>query len=111
MRKRENLVLEMRTGTDVIYPDIMTDPLLMVSEGVMEVIRLYDKTMPFLFVVLFDAVREESASYYCPVLTEENEGEVIYRVKCLQGYEIRICKELVESLLDRGAVGMELREP
>lgn len=106
----EHMMLEMKTGMDVVYPDIMTEPVLMVSEGVMEVIRLYDRTMPFVFVVLFDAVREESVAYFCPVLAEEREGEALYRVKCLDGYEIRICEELAESLLDRGAVGMELNE-
>ena len=36
------LILEMRTGVDVIYPDIMTSPVFMVSEEAMEVILLYD---------------------------------------------------------------------
>ncbi|MBO5032841.1 MAG: hypothetical protein J6D08_13320 [Lachnospiraceae bacterium] len=105
-----NLLLEMRTGMDVVYPDIMTEPVLMVSEEAMEVIRLYDGQMPFIFLVLFDAEKEESIPYYCPVLKEgaEAEGEVLYRLKKPDGYEIRICEELAESLLERGAVGMEL---
>ena len=77
-RLQENpspLMLEMRTGVDVVYPDIMTFPLLLVSEEAMEVILLYDKEMPFFFVALFDTLKEESASYYCPVLPEEAAGE------------------------------------
>lgn len=104
------LMLEMRTGMDVIYPDIMIDPVLMVSEEVMEIIKLYDNRMPFIFLALLDKQKEESKSYYCPVLAEDNAGqeEVLYRVKRLNGYEIRICEELAESLLSRGAVGIEL---
>lgn len=101
------LLLDMRSGRDVIYPDIITDPVLMVSEEAMEVIKLYARQMPFLFLVLFDQGRQESRSYFCPILKEEA-GEAIYRIKHSEEYEIRICEELAESLLDRGAVGMEL---
>ena len=104
------LMLEMRTGVDVVYPDIMTFPLLLVSEEAMEVILLYDKEMPFFFVALFDTLKEESASYYCPVLPEEAAGgtEALYWIRRREGDEIRICEELAESLMERGAVGMEL---
>ena len=101
-----HLLLKMETGVDTIYPDILIDPVLLVSEEAMEVIRLYDRTMPFLSVVLSDNVREESVAYYCPVLEED--GEILYRTKRPGGSEIRICEELAESLLERGAVGMEL---
>lgn len=67
----------------------------------------HDPQMPFLFLALFDEGRQESRSYFCPVLREEA-GDAIYRIKHLEEYEIRICEELAESLLDRGAVGMEL---
>lgn len=101
-----HLLLKMETGVDTIYPDILIDPVLLVSEEAMEVIRLYDRTMPFLSVVLSDNVREESVAYYCPVLEED--GEILYRTKRPGGSEIWICEELAESLLERGAVGMEL---
>ena len=54
--------------------------------------------------------KEESVSYYCPVLSEDADGgkEALYRIKRREGYEIRICEELAESLFERGAVGMEL---
>ena len=104
------LMLEMRTGVEVVYPDIMTFPLLLVSEEAMEVILLYNKKMPFFFVALFDTLKEESASNYCPVLPEEAVGgtEALYWIRRREGDELRICEELAESLLERGAVGMEL---
>lgn len=104
------LLLEMRTGMDVIYPDILIDPVLMVSEEVMEIIHLYDSRIPYIFLVLHDTQKDESKSYYCPILEEGNAGEkeVLYRIKNIYGYEIRICEELAESLLSRGAIGLEL---
>ena len=63
-------------------------------------------------LALFDTEKEESVSYYCPVLAEDSDGgkEALYWIKRREGYEIRICEELAESLLERGAVGMELGE-
>lgn len=104
------LMLEMRTGLDVVYPDIMTSPVLMVSEEAMEVILLYDRQMPFFFLALFDTLKEETVSYYCPVLAENDGGgrEALYQIKRQKGNEIRICEELAESLLERGMAGMGL---
>lgn len=110
----EHLFLDMRTGMDVVYPDILTTPVLMVSEKAMEVIKIYVEEMPFLHIILFDEVREESIAYYCPILEEVEEEEMgreaLYRVKHPDGYEIMLCEELIESLLDRGATGMELKQ-
>lgn len=104
------LMLEMRTGLDAVFPDVMTSPVLMVSEEAMEVILLYDRQMPFFFLALFDTLKEESVSYYCPVLAENESGgkEALYQIKRQKGNEIRICEELAESLLERGMVGMSL---
>lgn len=105
-----HLRLEIRTGMDAFYPDIMINPVLMVSEEAMEIMKLYDSRMPFVFLALFDTQKEESKTYYCPVLAEDNarQQEAIYRVKIENGYEIRMCEELAESLLGRGATGLEL---
>ncbi len=92
----QSLLLEMRMGIDVVYPDILIDPVLMVSEEAMEIISLYDRQMPFVYLALFDNQKEESVSYYCPVLADDNAGqeEVLYRVKKGKGCEIMICEEL-----------------
>lgn len=104
------LMLEMRSGMDVFYPDILTFPVMMVSEEAMEVIRLYDDRIPFLFLALFDSAKEKNMSYYCPVLAEDGSGgrEAIFRIKERSGDVIKICEELAESLLERGVTGMEL---
>lgn len=101
-------LLDMKIGTDILYPDILTYPVLMVSRDAMEVIRMYAEDMPFLYVALFAKGIGETASYYCPILEDNKEEAVIYRVKKLDGYEIRIRLDLAESLLSRGAIGLSL---
>lgn len=103
-------LLDMKTGMDILYPDILTEPFLLVSKGVVDVIRMYEENMPFLFAALFDTVNGESVSYYLPVLAEGNKEcrEAIYHIRNKERWEIRIRIDLVESLLARGAEGMEL---
>lgn len=104
------VLLDMKTGMDILYPDMVTEPFLLVSKGVMDVLKMYEKDMPFLFAALFDTDKGESVSYYLPILAEGNEecGEAIYRIKNKNRWEIRLRLDLAESLLARGAEGMEL---
>ena len=104
------IMLDMKTGMDILYPDVLTEPFLLVSKGVMDVIRMYEEDMPFLFAALYDTDKGESVSYYLPILAEGNEecGDAIYHIRNKERWEIRIRIDLVESLLARGAEGMEL---
>lgn len=109
----EYFLADMKTGMDILYPDILLAPFLMVSREAMEVIRMYEEKMPFLYVALIDAQKRENKSYYCPVLAEGDGGyrEAVYRVRKGNDWEIRIRLDLAESLLLRGAEGMELTLP
>lgn len=120
-------LLDMNLGLDAFIPDILISPFLLVSRTVMEIITLYDADMPFRFTALFDTKRGECAGFYCPILEEEDcvieqtskgkealvldrermTGASIFRVK--RG-EIIIRLDLVESLLSREAIGIELQE-
>ena len=106
------VLLEMETGMDILYPDVLLEPVFLVSREVMELLVHYDNRIPFLFVALFEAERQESASYFCPVLEESNEvqDKPIYRLFKKEGNEIRIRLDLAESLLARGAIGLILEE-
>ena len=106
------VLLEMETGMDILYPDVLLEPVFLVSREVMELLVHYDEGIPFLFVALFEAERQESASYFCPVLEESNEvqDKPIYRLLKKEGNEIRIRLDLAESLLARGAIGLVLEE-
>ncbi|MBD5547934.1 MAG: hypothetical protein HDQ97_11130 [Lachnospiraceae bacterium] len=108
----QNFLLDMKTGTDILYPDILTTPFFLVSREVMNVLRMYDEDMPFLYVILFDIDKGEDAFYFLPILAEGNDDcrEAIYRTKSKNQWEIRIRLDLAESLLARGAEGMELRK-
>lgn len=108
----QNFLLDMKTGMDILYPDILMVPFFLVSREVRNVIRMYDEDMPFLHVILFDARQGEDAFYYLPILAEENEGcrEVIYCTWSREQREIRIRLDLAESLLARGAEGIELEK-
>lgn len=102
-------LLDMKTGTDIFYPDILTEPFLMVSREAADVLRMYEEEMPFLFVVLFDIDKNESVSYHLPILAEgdENCQRAVYRVRKKDRWEIRVRLDLAESLLYRGAEGIE----
>lgn len=102
------LLLDMQNGTDLLFPDILTEPFFMVSREAMEVIRMYEENMPFLFIALFDAQNDESASYYCPILEVDNEEAAIYKKKTINKSVIKIRLDLAESLLQRKAVGLSL---
>ena len=62
--------------------------------------------------IMFGGERQESASYFCPVLEDSNEvqDKPIYRLLKKEGNEIRIRLDLAESLLARGAIGLVLEE-
>ena len=106
------VLLEMETGMDILYPDVLLEPVFLVSREVMELLVHYDEGIPFLFVALFGAERQESTSYFCPVLEDSNEvqDKPIYRLLKKEGNEIRIRLDLAESLLARGAIGLVLEE-
>ncbi len=103
-------LLDMKTGTDVLYPDILTEPFLMVSREAADVLRIYEEEMPFLFVVLFDTEKNESISYHLPILAEGDENclRAVYRIRKDGRWEIRVRLDLAESLLFRGIEGIEL---
>ena len=110
----KHVLLDVKAGADAVYPDILTDPVLMVSPEARQVIKKYEAEMPFLFVVLCDTEGEEAVAYHCPVLTDVEEngecGEALYRVRTGKGSEVRIRSDLAESLLARGAVGLGLKK-
>lgn len=103
----------MKTGIDILYPDILMDPVFLVSREFMELIVHYDESIPFLFAAIFDEKRGESASYFCPILEEEEKvkDKPLYRLSKEQGRsEIHIRLDLAESLLARESIGVALEE-
>lgn len=124
------ILLNAKLGLDGLFPDVIDKPVLLLSRTAMEVTVLYDSDIPFLFFVLFDTGKGECASYFCPVLEEEDclarkpvpgQREIILDRKKMSGiplFRVRagmesatiIRMDLAESLLEREIVGMELKE-
>lgn len=105
----EHVLLDMKTGVDIFYPDVLMNPVFMVSKEVMKVIRMYEPELPFRYVVLFDIEREESVSYYCPILEEDTEEAAIYCKRSGDMTEILLRLDLTESLFRRGIKGVSIK--
>jgi len=107
------IALDMEFSADGILPDIIVDPFLLLSKEAMEVVNLYDSTIPFRIIVLFDLERKTSCIYYCPILLEKTccSGEEIplFQVKIRDKKKTVIRLDLAESLLERGATGLDLK--
>ncbi len=105
-------LLEMKTGMDVLYPDILLDPVFLVSREMMEILVRYDEELPFLFVALFEVSKEESRAYFCPMLEESRslQDKPIYRLLKEDSSEIRIRLDLAEGIMAREGVGIALEE-
>lgn len=124
------VLLNAKLGIDGIFPDIIEKPVFLLSRAAMEVIGLYDSNIPFLFFVLFDTDKEECASYFSPVLEEEDclaqkpgpgqrelildrskmTGIPLFRIRTGTESAVIIRMDLAESLLERGAIGLNLKE-
>ena len=122
--------LNAKLGMDGIFPDVIVKPYLLLSRSAMEVTALYDPDIPFLFFVLFDTEKGECASYYCPVLEEKEclarqpgpgqreivldrekfSGVPLFRVRTGTESAVVIRMDLAESLLEREAIGLKLKE-
>lgn len=108
------IMLDMKIPEGGILPDIINSPFPLFSKNAMEVINLYDSTIPFQVMALFDIEKKKSGVYYCPILLEEPDS-IRYelplfqiKVKGIKKTIIRL--DLIESLLERRAIGMELKE-
>lgn len=124
------VLLNAKLGIDGIFPDIIEKPVFLLSRAAMEVIGLYDSNIPFLFFVLFDTDKEVCASYFYPILEEEDclaqklgpgqrelildwskmTGIPLFRIRTGTESAVIIRMDLAESLLERGAIGLNLKE-
>lgn len=124
------VLLNAKLGIDGIFPDIIEKPVFLLSRAAMEVTGLYDSNIPFLFFVLFDTDKGECASYFSPVLEEEDclaqkpvpgqrelildrskmGGIPLFRIRTGTESAVIIRMDLAESLLKRGAIGLNLKE-
>ncbi len=90
-------VVDMKTPSEVFFPDIITEPFLMVSREVAEVIEMYTPETIFKTIYLLETESEINATYFMPFVEE---------VECLseQTKRSRGGTELLDIVLRQDAV-------
>ena len=90
-------VVDMKTPMEVFFPDILTEPFLMVSEEAAQVIEMYEPETVFKTIYLLETESELHATYFMPFVEE---------VECLseQTKRSRGGTELYEIVLRKDAV-------
>lgn len=90
-------VVDMKTPREVFFPDILTEPFLMVSKETADVIEMYTPQTIFKTIYLLEAESEIHATYFMPFVEE---------VECLseQTKRSRGGTELLEIVLRKDAV-------
>lgn len=116
-RLPQKVILDMKLGKGYVYTDIITNPFFMVSEEAWQVIYMYDKDIPVISAILLDVDNRGQAIYYIPVLPkvkslskEDIRNLVVFKLEDAVGSKIFIRLDLAESLLQRDAVGICLKE-
>lgn len=128
-------IFMVRTGDSPIFPDFMTDPMVMVTEKVKKCLWLYEPNIPVKEIVLLDRQKRMTRNYYVPKfaeldcltegskytnwnydleyaeLDEEKIGDkAIFMLKGPEKRNIVARMDVVESLLRRGAKGFLPKE-
>lgn len=131
----EDKLFQIVEDKETLFTDMITHPCFMVSEKVMETIKLYEPSLDFTRIVLTEEKIETIGIYYIPRLEEldvitsmgrvgrdkstmdhfELDGEkikdkTIFQIEHNEEIYVIAHLELVESLLRREALGIGLRE-
>lgn len=126
----KHLLFQVEDHMQTVFTDIVTFPCCLVSQTVMDVIKMYDGGISSVRIVLFDKGRKRSKIYYLPfldtveyrkedvntktaVLTFNKqfvENKVIMKTEKDGKTAIIMRIDLVESILRRETVGIGLKE-
>ena len=128
-------VVDMKTPSEVFFPDIITEPFLMVSREVAEVIEMYTPGTIFKTIYLLETESEINATYFMPFVeeveclseqtkksrggtelldivlrTEAVADKPIFRVAGYTHAYLIVRLDAIESMLRRGIRGITLKE-
>lgn len=121
----KHLIFQVESHMQMVFTDIITFPCFMVSKLVRDTIGLYNPSVKFVRVVLYDKERKKSMAYYMPFVKtidflrtnnkislerEKVAGEVILEVVDKGKTHIIMRMDLLESTLRRGAIGFGIEE-
>lgn len=109
-------VLTASLGENTPFPDIITIPFLLLSKLIMDVVELYGESVYRRDIIIVNEQDQQSKQYYLAMLETVGQGRILWGESNLFCMEIDSQKEIVvsqdfaESILRRGAVGIELEE-
>ncbi len=128
-------VVDMKTPSEVFFPDIIIEPFLMVSREVAEVIEMYTPETIFKTIYLLEMESGINATYFMPFVeeveclseqTKKSRGgtelldivllqdvvveKPIFRIAGFTHVYLVVRLDAIESMLRRGACGMKLKE-
>ncbi len=128
-------VVDMKTPMEYFFPDILTEPFLMVSDIVAHVIEMYLPETFFKTIYLLEMESEVHATYFMPFLeevdclaeeTEKSYGgtelldivlrkeavkeKPIFRVAGFSHVYLIVREDVIESMLRRRVRGIRLKE-
>lgn len=103
-------------GENVPFPDIVIAPFLLLSNLMMDVVKLYGEPVYKRDVIIISEHNQQSKQYYLTMLETAGKGRILLEESNLFCMDIKNQKEIVvsqdfaESILRRGAVGIDLEE-
>ncbi len=109
-------VLTASIGENVPFPDIVTAPFLLLSNLMMDVVKIYSEPIYKRDVIIINEQNLESKQYYLSMLESVGQGRILWEDSNLFYIDIENHKEIVvsqdfaESILRRGIIGIDLEE-
>ncbi|MCI8959405.1 MAG: hypothetical protein HFG62_09840 [Lachnospiraceae bacterium] len=111
-----NYILTASIGENVPFPDIVTAPFLLLSNLMMDVVKIYSEPIYKRDVIIINEQNLESKQYYLSMLESVGQGRILWEDSNLFYIDIENHKEIVvsqdfaESILRRGTIGIDLEE-
>lgn len=116
-KESKMVILTMKDDKDLIVPEVIVKPTLLIEQGLKDILIKYEPNMKFQEVSLFDGISGEIYTFYQPGLLELDsidEGKklnkVIYCVKEVYESKIIVRLDYMESMLRRNATGFLIKE-
>ena len=109
-------ILTASIGENVPFPDIVIAPFLLLSNLMMDVVKLYGAPVYKRDVIIISEHNQQRKQYYLTMLETAGKGRILLEESNLFCMDIKNQKEIVvsqdfaESILRRGAVGIDLEE-
>ena len=109
-------ILTASIGENVPFPDIVIAPFLLLSNLMMDVVKLYGEPVYKRDVIIISEHNQQSKQYYLTMLETAGKGRILLEESNLFCMDIKNQKEIVvsqdfaESILRRGAVGIDLED-